>query len=87
MVGDPTINIVTNYQINMRITNRLINGGFIQIMFPSTLSIDPTAVCNDDVTNSSICIVSSNNLTININGSIAPGTVFTITIDKVKNSP
>ncbi len=71
----------------MRVTNKLINGGFIQIMFPSTLSIDPTAVCNDDVTNSSTCIVNSNNLTININGSIATGTVFTITIDKVKNSP
>ena len=59
---------------------------FIQIIFPSSLTIDPTAICNDNVTNSSTCTVNTNNLTINMNGSVAAGTVFNVTVSKVKNA-
>lgn len=55
-------------------------------MFPSSLLIDSTAVCNDNITNSSTCVINSNNITITINGSISASTSFLVNVDKVKNS-
>jgi len=64
----------------------LVNLGFIQLRFPSSIAIDPTAVCNDNVTNSSTCVINSGNITLSINGSIPALTSFLLTVDKVKNS-
>jgi len=85
-VTDATINVNTSYKIDFILTNKMTNGGFIQIIFPSTLTIDESATCSDNVLNSSTCTIASGNLTININGSLGLATSFSVTVDKVKNS-
>lgn len=82
---DTSINVVTSYTINFQLTNKIVNGGNIHIVFPSTLTVDPTAICSDNVFNTSTCVVSSNNLTISVNGSLASGSSLTVIVDKVKN--
>jgi hypothetical protein len=83
--NDTSINAIASYTVNFRLTNKMVSLGFIQIMFPSTLTIDPTAVCSVNVVNVSSCSVGSNNLTISVNGSISASTSFTVIVDKVKN--
>ena len=83
---DTSINVVTSYTINFRLTNKMVNGGNIHIVFPTTLTVDPGAICSDNVFNTSTCVISSNNLTISVNGSLASGSSLTVIVDKVKNA-
>jgi hypothetical protein len=64
----------------------MVSGSFIQMIFPSTLTIDPTAVCTPNVTSYSSCTTSANNVTIVINAAIPAATSFLVTVSKVKNS-
>jgi len=84
--SDTSINVVTSYTINFKLTNKMVNGGNIHIVFPSTLTVESTAICSDNVLNTSTCVVSSNNLTISVNGSLASGSSLTVIVDKVKNA-
>lgn len=85
-LADTAINAVTSYQIQFKVTNAMISGSFIQIIFPSTLTIDPTATCTPNITSYSTCTTSTSNVTIVINGALPAGTSFLVTVSKVKNS-
>lgn len=83
---DTSINVVTSYTINFKLTNKMVNGGRIQIYFPNALTVDPTAICSDNVLNTSTCVVNSNTLTISVNGSLPSASSLTVIVDKVKNA-
>jgi hypothetical protein len=87
IVTDTTINVVTDYKISFKVTNKLVAGGFLSIIFPATLTVDPTGSCNDNVTGTSTCTINTNNLTLQVTSLIVAGTSFTVTVDKVKNAP
>lgn len=84
--GDTSINVVTSYTINFKLTNKMVNGGFIHVVFPNTLTFDPSAICSDNVFNTSTCVINSNNLTISVNGSLPSLSSLTVIVDKVKNA-
>lgn len=75
-VTDRTINVITSYRIDFTLKNSLKSGSFIQIIFPSTLVIDPTATCTVSVANYSSCAINSANVTININGTVSSLNAF-----------
>jgi hypothetical protein len=83
---DTSINVVTSYTINFKLTNKMVNGGRIQIYFPNALTVDPTALCSDNVLNTSTCVVNLNTLTIPVNGSLPSASSLTVIVDKVKNA-
>ncbi len=84
--SDTTINVLTSYRIDFTLKNRMVAGGFIQIIFPPTIVIDPTASCTASITNYSSCVINSGNVTININGMVSPLSSLSVTVDKVKNA-
>ena len=86
MATDTTINAVTSYRVDFTLTNRMKSGGFVQIIFPATIVIDPTATCSVNIANYSSCAINSNNITININGTVLPLTAFSVAVTKVKNA-
>lgn len=73
---DRTVNVVTSYKVEFTLRNRMVAGGFVQIIFPSTLVIDPTASCSVNIINYSSCVITAANVTININGAIPSNTAF-----------
>ena len=85
-VTDPTVNVVTSYKIDFTLKNKMISGGFIQIIFPATLTIDPTATCTVNIINYSSCVINLGNITININGSVTALTAVSVVVNKVKNA-
>jgi hypothetical protein len=61
--------------------------GFIKIVFPTSLTVDASAYCYANITETSMCIVDLNNITLYFSDEIPAGTSFAVTVSKVKNSP
>jgi hypothetical protein len=82
-----SINKNSSYEVVFTIINALKSGSFIQIIFPSNAAIDPTATCSVNITNSSSCSKTSQNITIQINGSVPASSIIKVTVTVVLNAP
>jgi hypothetical protein len=74
------------YTITFQITNPLTTGSFIEIQFPSELTLStPTASCN--LTPQNCTVINSNSIIINLNSPLPADSILNITIDPVLNAP
>lgn len=81
------INKNSSYQIVFTTINALTTGSFIQIIFPSTIVVNPTATCSVNISNSSSCSVVGQNITIQVNGSVIASSILKATITIGLNYP
>jgi hypothetical protein len=86
-LGTLSINKNTSYHIVFTTINALTSGSFIQIIFPSDSVVDPSATCSVNITNTSSCSKSNQNITIQINGTVSAGSIIKVIVTVVLNGP
>lgn len=81
------MNEITTYELNFTITNNLILGSFIDIIFPNDIVIDTaSSICSLSTIGHTCSIVSTTNIKIDITSAVVGGTLISATITSIKNA-